>query len=127
MPTQVLLHTISNASGYSDNRGYNLWLFYENLGILISYEGIVKLAPIFHICPQLDVGGDIDRIDLLLQSKDNPQPLDRDDGMLSPTGTVIVQILTIEEAAQLKLDEFYRLFTQTDKIPCFDTPSNLWP
>jgi hypothetical protein len=127
-PTKVLLSTTVNGSGNTGNTGYILWLFFENQGIMIRYDGIVKLAPVLHICPRLAPGGDIYSIQLSLQSKDNLLPLDREDGILEPKGALIFPTIhTIEEAAQLKVDDFYKLFIQTDKPACFDTPSSIWP
>jgi hypothetical protein len=123
-PSRVWMYT--DSMDYGERTGYSLWLAYDNLGFLIRYEGFVQQRdqPIYRICPRFDQGMDIQEIGIVLQSPDNPRPLEKRDPLYSEK---VQYTHTLEDATGLTVDEFYKLFTQDKKPACFDTPKNIWP
>jgi hypothetical protein len=123
-PSRVWMYT--DALNYGERTGYDLWLAYDNLGFLIRYQGTVsrKSFLVYQVCPRFYNGKDIDDILIILQSPDNPRPLEERD----PYYPHVVQYThTLEEAAGLTVEVFYKLFTQGKQPACFDTPMNIWP
>lgn len=110
--------------GNTGRTGYSLWIFYDQHGFVIRYDGGVRQDPVYHICPTLnnDLEG-IRQISFLLQSPESQLPLERID-QVSITDKYI---RALEDATGLSLDEFYQLFTQEDQPACFDTPRDIWP
>ena len=126
IPTRILLRA-PGVSGIGDTgyTGYHLWIMYDNLGFSIRYEGKVEDIPIYHICPEVN-GNLVNRISIYMKSPSNSQSLDSYDGILSNeywNGTV----LSIEEATELSIEEFYELFITSEQPICFDSPHNVWP
>lgn len=129
IPSRVLLRA-SGAGGPGNfgSKGYILWIFYDELGFVIRYDGKVADLPVYHICPELKVGADdIDRIGMTLQYPDNPLPLEWGDGILTISlSPGLPPILPIQEAARISLENFYKLLAQNDEPACFDTPQDIW-
>ena len=126
VPSRVLL-SATGVTGVGDtgNNGYILWIFYDHLGFLIRYGGIVPDLPIYHFCPELQVGADdIYRIDFYLQHPDNSLPLESHDTILTTSPS---RAMSIQDAAGMSTEEFYRLFIQGEEPTCFDTPHDIWP
>ena len=123
-PSRVWLKSSSLNYGNTGKSGYLIWIFYDDLGFMVRYEGTVEYGSVYHICPKLNDGGDIIDIQLLLQAPDNSLPLERDDSII---GSERASILSIEKAAGISIDEFYRRFTQSGASGCFDTPRDIWP
>ena len=126
VPSRVLLSTTGIIGlGDSGKHGYIVWIFYDQLGFMIRYDGTVADLPTYHFCLELKEGAeDINRIDLMLQNPSNPLPLERDDNILTTDPS---RAMSIQDAAGISVEEFYRLFTQDDKPACFDTPHDIWP
>ena len=125
VPSRVLLDT-TGETGLSPTgaNGYTIWIIYDQLGFMIRFVGFVADLPVYHFCPELQKGADdISHINLTLQYPDNPLPLEWDDAILS---TQPSRAKSIQEAAGISVDEFYRLFTQTDEPACFDSPHDIW-
>jgi hypothetical protein len=126
VPSRILLYTMGTL-GNTDLgiHGYTLWIFYDLLGFMIRYDGTISDLPTYHFCFELKEGvGDIHRISLTLQHPDNPLPLERDDSIL---GSDSSRSVPIQNATDISIEEFHRLFTQNDKTYCFDTPHDIWP
>lgn len=127
-PDRIWLN-VPSSSG-SVYRDYFLWLFYDELGFMIRYHGEVLSATILHICPKLEGDGDIGKIDLNLQSPNEPLSLERFDAILedvrkgTDTGKLRI-IRSIQEASGIDEKEFYRIFVQEDPA-CFNTPQDIW-
>jgi hypothetical protein len=123
-PSRVWMYT--DSMDYGDRTGYSLWLAYDSLGFLIRYEGFVQQRdqPIYRICPRFDHGMDIQEMVIVLQSPDNPRPLEEMDPLYPHS---VQYIHTLEDATGLTVEEFYKLFTQDKKPACFNTPKNIWP
>jgi hypothetical protein len=126
VPSRVLLSAPGGTGlGDTGNNGYILWIFYDHLGFLIRYGGTVADLPVYHFCPELQKGAnDIYRINFTLQYPDHPLPLEWDDAILT---TQPSRAKSIQDAAGISIDEFYRLFTQNEEPACFDTPHDIWP
>jgi hypothetical protein len=107
--------------GKSEGRSYGLWLFYDEIGILIIYSGVVKLDPIYHICPWSDNPVDYQMIEIYLQSPENPQPLER----FTNYSDKLDYIKPIE-AGGLTVNDLYSIFIEEEQ-PCFDFPGTLFP
>jgi hypothetical protein len=122
-PSRVWVNSSSLKYGNNGKSGYMIWIFYDNLGFMIRYEGEVEYGSIYHICPKLEGGAIID-IQLLLQAPDNPLPLERDDSFVQLNKA---SIQSIENAAGINIDKFYKLFTEPGGSGCFDTPRDIWP
>jgi hypothetical protein len=124
-PSRVLLSAPGGTGlGDTGNNGYIMWIFYDYSGFMIRYDGIVADLPVYHFCPELKKGADdIYRIDITLQYPDHPLSLEWDDAILS---TQPSRAKSIQDAAGISIDEFYRLFTQNDEPACFDTPHDIW-
>lgn len=122
-PSRVWVYSSSLNYGNAGTSGYMIWIFYDNLGFMIRYEGKVEYDPIYHVCPKLE-GGAIFDMRLLLQAPDNPLPLEREDAFVQPEKA---SIKSIENAAGINIDEFYRLFTKPGGSGCFDSPRDIWP
>lgn len=126
VPSRILLSTIGTIGlGDSGKHGYILWIFYDQLGFMMRYDGVVADLPTYHFCPALKVGvDDIYRIDITLQHPDNALPLEWDDSILT---TEPSRAMSIQDSAGISVEEFYRLFIQDDRPACFDTPHDIWP
>ncbi len=119
-PSRIWINS-SYSYGNSKRRGYDLLIFYDNLGILIAYSGIVKFDSIYHICPWFDQAEDIQTIKMYLQSPENPLPLERlTNYLIYPEYTVPI------ENGGLTLDDLYSIFIEEEQ-PCFEFPGTLFP
>lgn len=126
IPSRVLLSSVvAIGLGDTGRQGYTLWFFYDHLGFMIRYDGTVPDLPVYHICPQFQEGGDITRIDLVLQNPSNSSPLELQDSILGGSAAPRV-ILPIEDAAGISVAEFQKLFAGQESVPCFDTPRDIW-
>ena len=127
-PSEVLLRAPGMTGiGDTGRTGYSMWLIYDQLGVIIRYDGGVADLPIYHICPTFgDSESAINRIDIYIQSPENPLPLYKSDSILyDEYGTDTVK--TIQDATGLSLENFSKLLTQTDEPACFDSPHDIWP
>ena len=124
-PSRIWLSSVSNDIGAPGIEGYRLWLFYDRFGFVLSYHaaGAIIDGENYHICPRMD-DEDIGEIRMLLQSPDNPEPLDRID---ENTEWFRKSTKSIDKATGLSTEDFYQLFIQEEQPACFDTPIDIWP
>lgn len=120
---------LGTASSFVESGGssmpYTLWLFYDNLGFAVQYDGVVKYEPVYRICPAFGENGQLlDEIDLFLSKPSNHTPLEQ---FANVRPEKMKYIRSIDEATGLNVEEFYKLFTQGDKPACFETPRDIWP
>jgi hypothetical protein len=102
---------------------YRLFFFYDNLGFLIIYYGLVDYQPIYHICPYFSENGLIDSFELYMQSDKSTNPLEN----LTPFITKEnLGALSIEEATGLSVQDLYNLYMNATGPVCFDTPRDIW-
>jgi hypothetical protein len=108
------------------HQGYSLLLFYDNQKILAHFDGLVKYAPIYHICPTFGNDQEITEIELILLNSASKYSLEQFTG-IDVLGEAKDFIRTIEAATGLTVVEFYDLFLQQGEQTCFDTPRDIWP
>jgi hypothetical protein len=126
VPTRVWVK--SRSSVHEGSPGptmpYWVWLFYDRLGILVSYSGQVKYESIYKMCPVFSEQGNLsDDINIFLQAPEAITPLED----LPAVKYNAKDAIPLEEVAGLSLNEFYELFTTSNMEPCFETPRNIWP
>jgi hypothetical protein len=130
MPNRILLWVVPSPDSLRYG-GYSQWLFYDELGFSIRYDGRIPRyfsgAPFFRICSETDP---LLSIELDMQSPDNNLPLDRFDKILedvrlgTDTGKLRV-IHSLQEATGLDDTEIYNTFIQNQGA-CFAIPSDIW-
>jgi hypothetical protein len=119
-PSRIWIRS-SYSYGITKRRGYDLLFFYDQLGFLIVYSGIVEFKPTYHICPWFDQAEDIQILHIYLQSPENPRPLERLTPYLEhPEYTKPI------EAGGLSVDDIFSLFLEEEQ-PCFDFPGDIFP
>lgn len=100
---------------------YRLFVFYEELGILIKYEGPAIPGETFRVCPEFE---QVTVLHLWLQSHEqglsllqlaNLDPLEQ------------AQMLPLEEAAGMDAETFYETFKEADTAACLESPAAIWP
>jgi hypothetical protein len=78
-PTRIWVSSISSVhEGTPGNTmPYSIWLFYDNLDVLIRYGGLVVYENTYKMCPVFNHQGNLsDDIDIYLQSHDEENPLE---------------------------------------------------
>lgn len=126
-PTRVWLQSIKTVveGEPGPTMPYDLWVFYDQLGILIRYQGQVIYRDTYKMCPTFQEGGNlVPTIDLYLKSPEKQISLE---SLTDYANIPKSQIFLLREAANLTLDEFYALYNQNKRTPCFETPKNIWP
>lgn len=124
-PSRVWLSTYSSELG--PEHGYDLIVAYDELGIIIQYDGsLTRNGTNFSICPRFEQGIDIQYIDIYLQSPDDPKPLEGPGTLRNPT-LISKNSKRIKEASGLTEEEFSTLFTQNKEPACFNSPVHIWP
>jgi hypothetical protein len=107
---------------------YALWVFYDDLGILIDYEGegIVIQGELVKICPDYDK---LYTMEFYLQS---PQIKPFLSGFADEIQTFNEQVsqkslLPLDKATTLTLEEFHNIFISEKQDKCFQSSRELWP
>lgn len=105
---------------------YSIWVFYDELGILINYEGegVIKLDERAIICPEFEK---LWSMDLYLQSPKNEDSLTEfaDKTQYFEEQVAEESLLPLDRSASLTIDDFYRIFTSESQNKCFQY--GLWP
>jgi hypothetical protein len=132
-PTQVWMSLgTGSEAGDAPYLGYNFWLFYEQIGLVVEYGGAAqKINTEYRVCPNQPhfVGGQewqegSGNISFVMQSPENTRPLP---DLVRGTSEEFGFTRTIEEAASLSPKDFYKLITLGNEPACFDTPRDIWP
>jgi hypothetical protein len=123
-PTRVWIDAVASAAeGPPTSFPYELWVFYDQLGLLLRYQGTVDARPVYRFCPTFSDSGNIGiTMDVYAVSTlggNSPEDLTELKGMAFPPRN-------LEEAAGLTIEEFYGLFLKNDQPICFETPRNIW-
>lgn len=114
-----------NELPYGDTMAYDLWLFYDELGFVIRYEGQARYEPVYRLCPTFEEGGNLGLgLEMYLQSPANPRPLEE---LVGERMGIPESIHSIEEAAGLSVEDFCALFTRGEGPICLETPRDIWP
>jgi hypothetical protein len=127
-PSRVWLES-SSSGPVTEGRvaGYTLWVYYDQFGFLILYNGYGEFSPTFHFCPRFENGKDIRSLKMYLQSPGNPNPVEGTAGTIGLEIDPFPEVQSIEEATGISVTEFYNLFAQEERPACFDTPRDIWP
>jgi hypothetical protein len=126
VPTRIWVKSGSsvNDGSLGPTMPYWVWLFYDHLGILVSYSGQAKYESLYEMCPVFGEQGNLsDDIDIFLQSPEANTSLEN----LPTVKYNARDAIPIEEAAHISPSEFYDLLTKPDTTPCFETPRSIWP
>ena len=123
-PTRVWIKAVASATeGNPTSFPYQLWLFYDPLGLLLRYRGMVDANPIYQICPTFSDAGNLgNAIDIYeVSPAGNKSPED-----LTELATMPYPPRKLEDATGMTIEEFYRLYLQKEKPICIETPQNIW-
>lgn len=104
----------------SDITLYGLFVFYDDLKILIVYPGITKIEDPMLICPNLEER-QIDGMELYLVNASQEVALEEYAGFILDRQEYM---LPIEEASGLSVPKFYEFFLSGNR--CFETPRKIW-
>ena len=129
-PSQVILGLRSFPTEPDDPWPYRLGVFYDDVGILVYYEGtgLAHYENHIRVCPQYE---NVRIMDLYLQSPTSGMSLT--DFVSSVSGWDIQSELeqrtmyVLEEATDLDLAEFQATFSLSNTTRCFETPTTIWP
>lgn len=122
-PSRVLMEAHAVTFELGAPRLYDLWLFYDDLGVLAHYEGEHELSQgVIQICPQYDK---VWRMGLYLRAAGHPLTLEETSGYFD-RGLSAEYIRPIEEATDLTVESFHQKFAIRDVQRCFETSASLW-
>jgi hypothetical protein len=125
-PSRVWIQSVASAheGSLGDTVPYDVWLFYDDLGFLLRYDGVAKNQSTYELCPTFGVGGNLSAgLEIYMQSAKNPTPLEHLVGdRMGDSST----ILSLSGATNLSIHEFSDLL-QNEVVPCFETQQDLWP
>jgi len=122
-PSRIQLYV--STYGENNNAGYGYWLYYDNLGFLIVYGGVIKKEKYFHICPNFN-DNQISELQIYLKSPNNGSPLE---AVVGNKGMQLIGPLlkNFEDVTGKSVEEYYNEFLADRKNICFDTSAELWP
>ncbi|PKO15877.1 MAG: hypothetical protein CVU39_10180 [Chloroflexi bacterium HGW-Chloroflexi-10] len=103
--------------------GYFLWLFYDNQGFMIRYDGVIKFTPTYHICPRIQHEGEITNIHLVSVGPGSTLALETQDEIF---GSDYHKVIALEEATGITIDMFTQLFKHNQISSCFESPLDVW-
>lgn len=118
-PSQIMLEFWPNPPG--PYYPYSLFVFYDQLGILIRYGGSAIPGEPFRMCPELV---EIEHLNLWLQSPgEGPALLE----LANLDRAELAQLLTLEEATGMDIQTFYETFKKAGAAVCLESPAAVWP
>jgi hypothetical protein len=107
---------------------YALWVFYEDLGFLIEYEGegYVIQDGVVNICPDFDK---LYTMKFYLQSSQVKPLLSGFADEMQSFNELVSQksLLSLSDATSLTVEGFHDLFTSDKQDKCFQSSRELWP
>lgn len=119
-PSQVMLELWPNPP--EPYYPYRLFLFYEERGFLIRYEGPAIPGETLEVCPDFK---QVTRLDLWLQSPLEKRPLLELAYSVDPYERA--QMLPLEEATGMDVRTFYETFQRAGATVCLKSPAEVWP
>jgi len=119
-PSRVWIDSVYQ--GTSSVRDYGIWLFYDDLGVLLKYGGTTSFRPMYEICPGFDENSGIEKISIYIKSKGSPIPLENYGGYLSDAKAYFHPIQDFGMA----VDDFDKLVLN-DSPQCFEIDSTKFP
>lgn len=122
VPTEIYLAMFAGPHEKNAPWEYDLWLYYEPSGILIGYtgEGISREGEMNQVCPLYEKVKLI-RLELEGTSLESRVPIKELMGY-----TDFYPPLSLGQATNLNIAEFYELFVDEEVENCFDTPREVW-
>ena len=125
IPSRVLIDpAFGPGEGTTTYIQYTLYVLYDQKGVRLQYTIIDDLNNKFKICPTFGNGGNTeDSFGILLASPNDNVPIETYDESDIQENRAI----PIEKAAGITPEEFYNLFTQTEKPICFNVLSSVLP
>lgn len=118
-PSQVMLELWPNPP--EPYYPYRLFVFYEERGILIAYEGPAIPGETLQVCPKFE---QVTHLRLWLQSPGQERSL-LELADLDPLEQA--QMLPLEEATGMDVQTFYETFRQAGTTTCLESPAEVWP
>jgi hypothetical protein len=124
IPSRVELITAPlPGEGPITGASHTLFVFYQDRGILLQYSLTTGWGTGFPLCPTFGSGGNAeDAINVFLNALDNQIPIEKYNGAYFADLS-----MNLQDAAGLTVEDFYNLFMQTDKPPCFRLLPNAFP
>ena len=124
IPSRISLDMLSGPRERSAPWTYTMWVFYDQQGILLIYEGegLTRSGNIIQVCPDYEKVNDIR---FYLQPAESNIPLERLVG--SDFDPKWFETYSIQETTGLSLKDFYNKFVNSTQRVCFDTSASLWP
>ena len=113
-PSQVMLHLEPPIEAGSP-AGYSLHVFYDQLGIAMSYLGLANGETMIQACPVFE---QMTGIGLWLQACEEEFPLV--EHVIAPD--VMGYFRSLEEATGMSLETFYEIFRNPDSRVCLEGP-----
>jgi hypothetical protein len=107
---------------------YSIWVFYDKLGILVSYrgEGITTRQDTITLCPKADK---VNLQQFYLQSPQSLTPIKKMADEIMQLEMILSEgiLRPLDESTDLSPEEFYKLITGDPEKACFQSPADLWP
>jgi hypothetical protein len=123
-PSRIMIFSDANAPVGSNNRaGYGLWFWYDNIGFVIQYTGLIDLSHPYLLCPNSDWISKVTSIRMWLQSSENNRKLES----LTYFQDYHEYFYPLEEATNLSVDEFSSELISGNDPVCFETSKDIWP
>jgi hypothetical protein len=111
-----------------DSTFFNIWLFYDRLGLLITYYDIaIKVNSDYQVCPNQPNFNASTPLQLSFLTQDPSNDRSLEEAYKLFTGAPIQGYQSLQDAAGLEINEFYDLIVQGNTGACFDTPRDIWP
>jgi hypothetical protein len=104
---------------------YNLYVFYDNLGMMVIYNGkgnfyIEENETFYRICPKWAEPTRMPYLEIYLQSTDNERPIEK---LLSYS---IWDSKPLEDATNYDVNKLYTLLSTPGAEVCFESPVDIW-
>jgi hypothetical protein len=123
VPSRIeIFSELTPGEGVNTGSSYDIYLFYDAKGILLEYRFIDDLNTLYKICPIFGDGGNAEGwIKMILKSSNDGVPIEEYEPAFNST------FVDLEVAAGMSNEEFYKLFLQAGKPPCFNMLPSILP
>lgn len=125
VPSRVWVRSLNHApERFGPRAPYDIWLFYDDLGVLIEYTGALTRGPIYEFCPNFSATtGNIYYLIVVLRSPESSAPLEEiNDFVYNGLGGA----RPLDDVTNLSNQDFYQLLTDKSQYPCFTTSESAW-
>jgi hypothetical protein len=124
-PTRIKLSLYESTKG-DNHKFYRVIIFYDDLGILLHYDGWTDPEDVNQICPTFNTKGNLyGYIEMWLKSPNDKIPLDQlaDSYRFGPESF----IHPLEEVTGMSIADFYQKILKQKENFCFKIPADKWP